>query len=396
MMTAGQVTDLPSTEGVSMRWRSSARPRSFPESGMATRIQVLLAICLLATVSAIARAETCTTQSGLAPTERDAIADATRNLAAKVQSNDAAGLRAASVAELAKDFGALQYLVGQTAPKLTGEVVTVDQVYLLDASNLKRNPDGSAPDAEFFCSLNRSTMEAEFVIPALPPGKYAFTMVTLAPASAAASPAPWRLSFLMRQEPPDPAQGKWLLAGFYPKPITAAGHDGLWYWTQARQFAKDKQPWNAWLYYQAAQKLLQPADFVISTHLDKLRTEAAAAAPPALSEGVSIDAPLVVKAADGAEYHFTGLGVDDSLAQSSLDIEVHLRVEPPPAPDSNAKPAPAPATDPVAARKRNNAAASALIAAYPELRKPFHGVWVYADTPGQNPFATEQPMSDIK
>jgi hypothetical protein len=385
--------------------QSLARSCSSPARAASGRAPALLAICLLAATTIYVHAETCTTQSGVAPAERDAIADAARNLAAKVQSNDAAALRRNSVAELAKDFSALQYLVGQTAPRLTGGQATVEQVYLLDASTLKRNPDGSASDAEFFCSLNRTTMEAEFVIPALPPGKYAFAMVNIAPSPGAAAPAPWRLSFLLRQEPPDPAHGKWLLAGFYPKPMTAAGHDGLWYWTQARQFAKDKQPWNAWLYYQAAQKLLQPADFVISTHLDKLRTEAAAAAPPALSEGVSVDAPLVVKSADGAEYHFTGLGVDDSLAQSSLDIEVHLRVDTPapPSPDANSNPnakaesKPVPASaDPAAARKRNNAAASALIAAYPELRKPFHGVWVYADTPGQNTFATEQPMSDIK
>jgi hypothetical protein len=202
-------------------------------------------------------------------------------------------------------------------------------------------------------------------------------MVTVAPPAGAAKPTPWRLSFLMRQE-----QGKWLLAGFYPKPMTAAGHDGLWYWTQARQMVKDKQAWNAWLYYQAAMKLLQPADFVLSTHLDKLRTEAVKAAPPALSEGVSVDAPLVVKGTDGTEYHFTGLGVDDSLAQASLDIETHLHV------DSVA--------DQAAARKRNNDAANALLAAYPELRKPFHGVWVYSEAPGQNPFATEQPMAEVK
>ena len=76
-------------------------------------------------------------------------------------------------------------------------------------------------------------MEAEFAIPALPPGKYAFAMVTVAPAPVATKPAPWHLSFLMRQE----QRGKWLLAGFYPKPMTAAGHDGLWYWTQARKMA---------------------------------------------------------------------------------------------------------------------------------------------------------------
>ena len=347
--------------------------------------RALLAATLLAfapLTAAITSAETCITQSGLAAPERDSIADAARTLATEVQMNDAAALRASSIPEITKDFGSLQSLIAATAPQLTGGVVTVDQVYLLDASTLKRNADGSAPDAQFFCSLNRSSMEAEFVIPALPPGKYAFAMVNSTAPTGATKPSPWRLSFLMRQDAP----GKWSLAGFYPRAMTAAGRDGLWYWTQARELVKQKQPWNAWLYYQAAQKLLQPAPFVVSTHLDKLRTEATAAAPPALSEGVSVDAPLLMKAADGTEYRFTGLGVDDSLAQSSLDIAVHLSVGPGDAVKS----------DPAAARKRNNAAAAALLAAYPELRKPFHGVWVYAETPGQNPFATEQPMADIQ
>ena len=234
----------------------------------------LLAAGLLATLASVARAETCTTQSGLSDAERDSLANAARGLAAKVQNNDAAGLRALSVDEVSKDFGALQYLAAVTSPKLAGGTATLDQIYLLDAATLQRNADGSAPDAQFFCSLNRSTMEADFLIPALPPGKYGFAIVNVmgaaqpaAGASVAASPesgsaptAPWRLSFLLRQE-----QGKWLLAGFYPKPLTAAGHDGLWYWTQARQLVKDKQPWNAWLYYQEAQSLLLPANFVGSS-----------------------------------------------------------------------------------------------------------------------------------
>jgi len=308
----------------------------------------------------------------MAQPERDGIADAAKNLATMVQANSAAGLRSAVVAEVAKDFGGLQYLVGVTAPKLAGDVPVVEQVYLLDASALKRNADGSAPDTQFFCSLNRSTMETEFVIPALPPGKYAFAMVAMTPPTGVAT---WRLSLLLRQE-----QGKWLLAGFYPRALTAAGHDGLWYWTQAREMVKAKQPWNAWLYYQEAEKLLQPADFVVSTHYDKLRTEALDAAPPALSEGVSIDAPLVVKAADGAEYHFVGLDLDD--AQAGLDIAVHVHFDP--------------ASDPAAARKRNSDAASALLAAYPELRKPFHGMRVYGEAAGQNSFSTELPMAEIK
>jgi len=51
--------------------------------------------------------------------------------------------------------------------------------------------------------------------------------------------------------------------------------------------------------------------------------------------------------------------------------------------------------DAAAARKRNADAMVALLAAYPELRKPFHGVWVFAEAAGQNPFVTEQPMSEI-
>jgi hypothetical protein len=330
-----------------------------------------LAAGLVASSAPLAQAETCTTQSALSEADRNAIASAATAIATDVQTNNAAALRAASIADLQKDFGGLQYLASVTSPKLTG-TATVQQLYVLDASTLKPNPDGSPSDSQFFCSLNRTTMEADFLIPQLPPGKYAFVIVDYAGATP-----PWRLSLLLRQD-----QGKWLLAGFYPKSLTAAGHDGLWYWTQARLLVKQKQPWNAYLYYDEAQNLLRPADFVLSTHLDKLRTEASAAAPPALSDGVTPDAPLVVKSAAGEEFHFTSLGLDDSLGQPAPDIVVHLHADPLP--------------DPTAARKRNADAMSALLAAYPELRKPFHGVWVYADVPGQAPFATEQPMAEIK
>jgi hypothetical protein len=252
-----------------------------------------------------------------------------------------------------------------------GGTVQVEQVYLLDGSQLKRGADGSVPDAQFFCSLNKSAAEADFIISGLAPGRYGFAIVDVRDGSS-----PWRLSFLLRQD-----QGQWVMAGFYPKPLMAAGHDGLWYWTQARLMTAQKEHWNAWLYYQQAESLLTPANFIQSTHLEKLKTEASAAAPPALSEGVSPEAPLVVKGANGAEYHFTGLGVDDSLAKEKIDLAAHLKVDQ--------------IGDPVAARKRNTDAMVALLTAYPELRKPFHGVWIIADVPGQNPFATEQAMSEI-
>lgn len=321
-------------------------------------------------LSGVASAEVCTTQSQMTASDRDALAAAGHDLAMKVQTDDVKGLQAATVAEYAKDFSGIGDVVGTTAAKLKGGTIAVEQVYLLDGTQLKRNADGSAPDAQFFCSLNKSVAEVDFLIPGLLPGRYGFVMVNVQ------STSPWQLSFLLRQD-----QGRWSMAGFYPKALTAAGHDGLWYWTQARAMAARNEHWNAWLYYQQAQALLQPAGFVQSSHLEKLKSEQVAAAPPALSEGISPTTPLVVKGTADAEYRFIGLGVDDSLGATKIDVVAHLKVDQ--------------LGDAAVAKKRNSDAASALLAAYPELRRAFHGVWIFAEAAGQNPYATEESMSEI-
>lgn len=334
---------------------------------MKFRIALLAAGMLL---SGVAGAEVCTTQSQMTAADRNALAATARDLAAKVQADDVKGLQAATVAEYAKDFSGIGDVVGTTAAKVKGGALEVEQIYLLDGSDLKKNTDGSAPDAQFFCSLNKSVAEVDFLIPGLLPGRYAFAMVNVQ------SAAPWQLSFLLRQD-----QGRWELAGFYPKALTAAGHDGLWYWTQARAMATRKEHWNAWLYYQQAQALLQSTGFVQSSHLEKLKSEQSAAAPPALSDGISPQAPLVVKGADGTQYRFIGLGVDDSLGAAKIDVVAHLKVDA--------------LGDAATAKKRNADATSALLAAYPELRKAFHGVWIFTEAAGQNPYATESAMSEI-
>ncbi|MBS1821752.1 MAG: hypothetical protein JST61_07240 [Acidobacteria bacterium] len=333
----------------------------------------MLAVTAL-TAATVAGGETCTTQSAMAPADRDALAAAARNMAQRVEANDAAGLRALTIAAYANDFGAIQNLVASTSAKVKGATPVVEQIYLLDATDLKKPTDGADKfngSAQFLCTLNKSIAEADFSIPGLPAGKYGFAIV-----EARGIAAPWRLSFLLQQ-----VQGQWQMAGFYPRPMTAAGRDGLWYWTEARTMAKNKEQWNAWLYYQQAEALLNPANMIQSTHLEKLHNEQTAVAPPAISSGVSADTPLVVKGANGAEYHFTGLGVDDSLAKDKVDVTARLKVDD--------------VGDPVAARKRNTDAASALVAAYPELRKGFYGVWIFAEAPGQNPYATEMAMNEI-
>jgi hypothetical protein len=320
---------------------------------------------------AVACAESCTTQSAMTETDRTSLAAAVRGLAEKVQNNDAAGLQAITIPEYANNFSAIQSAVASASGSIKGATLVVEQVYLLDATDLKPGPDGKPGNAQFLCTLNHSIAEADFSIPSLPAGKYAFGIV-----EARGIPAPYRLSFLLQQE-----KGAWHMAGFYPRAMTAAGHDGLWYWTEARKMAKGKEQWSAWLYYQQAEALLNPTSMIQSTHLEKLRNEQAAAAPPALSDGISESTPLVVKGADGTEYHFVGLGVDDSLAKEKIDVIARLKVDQ--------------LGDAAVAKKRNTDAMSALVAAYPELRKNFHGVWMVAQAPGQNPYAIELAMNEI-
>jgi hypothetical protein len=346
----------------------------------------------LFSVGHAALAETCTTQSEMQPADRDHIAGAALLLGVKIQANDIAGLRPLVSPEYDKDPGPMTSLVAGIAPKLKDASLVLEQMYLLDASTLKPGVDGKPSDAEFFCTLNRSPAAADFLIPGLPSGRYAFVIM-----HATGTKAPWSLSFLLRQE------HGWLMAGLYPKPLTAAGHDGVWYWTQARVLATQRQRWNAYLYYREAQTLLQPVNFVSSTNLEQLRKEAEAATPPALSSGVSPATPLVVKAADGAEYRFTDLALDDSLGGDQLDVAVHLEQEESPEAASpsqtTADTAPpkkkAAAPVPLSPKARSSNAVAALLAAYPELRSRFHGVWVFADVPGLSPVATEQPMAQI-
>ena len=116
----------------------------------------------------------------------------------------------------------------------------------------------------------------------------------------------------------------WKMAGFYPHARTAAGHDGLWYWTTARADAKAGKKWLAWVLYGEADQLLRPANFITSTHLDQLRSERRSNAPGELSEGISPEAPLVIKAKDGSEFRFTSLGSvateDGKIAQSGAAL----------------------------------------------------------------------------
>ena len=52
-------------------------------------------------------------------------------------------------------------------------------------------------------------------------------------------------------------------------------------------------------------------------------------------------------------------------------------------------------SDPVATHAQIVDLMKAMLAQYPQLRQAFHGLWVHAHAPNQNPYAIELPMNQI-
>lgn len=323
-----------------------------------SRFALVGALALL--TPALALAVSCTMQSGMTDDQRNALLDSSRQIALAVQSGNSTAVQALTIPSVAANFSGIAGSIETLSPKMKGASITVNDLYLLDASDL------TAPqNTEFFCSSTTSpSLHLEVSIPQLPPGKYG-----LALAHATGVEHPQQLALLLSNS------GSWRLAGFFFKPMLFNGHNSVWYWTRARQFVADKQTWNAHFYYQMAVDLASPVNFLITPNLQKLRSEQQAVDAPDIP---TKQQPLVLTA--GTEkFTITNVHPDDTLG--SLDLVVNYDT--------------ADVSDPVATRTRNLAVMKALLARHPGLRSGFHGLWVFANAPGQRPFGIEQPMSEI-
>ncbi len=337
-------------------------------SGMKSGWLKLGLAVLVVLTPTLAAGQSCTTQAKLNGLVRSSLADAALALALDVKADNVAKLKSEAIEEYAASFSAATALIDRTAAKIGGDTLQVTQLYLLDARNRKSADQG---DADFSCPLADSTAETDFSISGLPPGMYAFVMVEANGSNA------WLVSMLLRQD-----AGHWKLAGLYPHPRKAEGHDGLWYWTKAREAAKANQLWSAWLLYGEADQLLRPANFVGTTNLDKLHSEQRAATPPELADGIGMENPLVLKGASGAQIRLTSVSSEGSEDGSRLNLVLHY------VPDAALAGGPQ-------AMAQNAAAGGALLNAHKELRDGFDGVIVIADVKGQSPFVTEQKIDEI-
>ncbi len=137
-------------------------------------------------------------------------------------------MRAQTIPAVASNFGGIANTIQSMNASIQRATLTVDLLYLLDATDMK-----AAQDAQFFCGVTGSPLTVEVTIPSLPPGKYALAVL-----HATGVEHPQQLSMILQNEPLNSAV--WKLAGFFTKPMTIDGHDGLWFWRQARTYRRQK------------------------------------------------------------------------------------------------------------------------------------------------------------
>jgi len=317
----------------------------------------LAAICALPMT---ARAANCTSQAEIPASDRDQIAAAGTQLAVQIANQDFNGLQAALLPAEAGDWEGIRAAAEHAAALVKGGQLQIRNVYLLDATML------TAPaDTQFFCSDATGSITVTLNMRGLPPGRYA---VVLADALGAAQAG--QLGFVLGWDKTAPG---WRLGGLSARQGAFDGHDGVWYWSRAREVAKQDLTWSAWYCYETARYLLVPVDFLSSPNLEKLAQEQGQlkSSPRDAFPFTLTDGPRTWK--------IDAVRLDTSLDQPDLGVTYESMG----------------VTDPAAARTEAVAVLSALLKEHPGLKQNFHGLWAYAMKDGKRTFAIELPMTQI-
>jgi hypothetical protein len=347
--------------------------------GLAMGLAAPAALLVLLAAPAWVRATTCTTQAELLPQDRAALASAAGRLAEAVAAEDFPALKAALLSAVASDWEEIHQAVEAAAPLVKGGRMQLRSLYLLDASSL------AAPaDTQFFCSNSSGSLTVSLTMKALPPGRYAVVL-----ADAAGAPLGGQLAFILAW---DGSGSTWKLGGLTVRPGVLDGHDGLWWWTRARELARMDQPgtgqsetdaastnsvktnsWSAWYAYEAARRLLVPVDFLSSPNLEKLDAEQAQ-----IRNSPHDAFPLTL--ADGPRtWKIDAMRLDPTLLHADLGVVYESTG----------------VADPAAQRTEAVAVLSALLKAQPGVRENFHGLWAYAMKNGKRTPVIELPMAQI-
>jgi hypothetical protein len=321
-----------------------------------------LAIFVLGSLPLRGLAASCTTQAALQPQDRNALASIGGRLAMAVLGQDYTALQAALLPAEAGDWDGIRGEVELGAPLVKNGQVQLRNIFLLDASTLT-----AVADTQFFCSNTTGALTVTMNMRALPPGKYAVVL-----ADAAGAPLGGQIGLVLAWDPTG-ATPAWELAGLTVRQGTFDGHDGVWYWSRARELMKADQPWSAWFSYEAARYLLVPVDFLSSPNLERLGQE------QSQIKGSPLDVfPLSLQDGDRT-WKIDAVRLDASLRQADLAVVYESTG----------------VTDPAAVRTEAGAVLSALLKAQPSLRQSFHGMWAVAVKDGKRTPVIELPMAQI-
>jgi hypothetical protein len=302
--------------------------------------------------------------------DRDALVAAGGRLAAAAMQQDEATLHAALLPAEAAEWDGIREAVELAAPLVKGGQVQLRNLYLLDATTL------TAPaDTQFFCSNATGSLTVTMNMRALPPGRFAVVL-----ADAAGAPLGGQLGLVLAWSGTG-ADAGWKLAGLSIRQGILDGHDGVWYWTRARELARADQPrsdaWSAWYCYEAARYLSVPVDFISSPNLEKL-TQEQAQVKSATGNSPQEAFPYTVPAGDRS-WKIDAVRLDPSLHQADLAVIYESTG----------------VTDPAAVRTEATAVLSAFLKAQPALRGNFHGLWAISVTNGKRTPVMELPMAQI-
>jgi hypothetical protein len=312
------------------------------------------------------QATSCTTQGELQPQDRNAISSIAGRLALAIVGQDFGSLQAALLPAEAGDWAGIHDSVELGAPLVKDGQVQLRNIYLLDAST-----QTATEDTQFFCSNTTGSLTVTMNMRSLPPGKYAVVL-----ADAVGAPLAGQIGLVLALDTTGGAPA-WKLAGLTVRQGTFDGHDGVWYWSRARELAKPEQAatsgWPAWFAYEAARYLLVPVDFLSSPNLEKLGQE------QAQIKNSPVDAfPYSLQDGDRT-WKIDAVRLDASLRQPDLAVIYESTG----------------VSDPAAVRTEAGAVLSAVLKAQPGLRQSFHGLWAVAMKDGKRTPIIELPMAQI-
>ncbi|MGO9864933.1 MAG: hypothetical protein ACLPLR_15075 [Terriglobales bacterium] len=317
--------------------------------------------------SACAQGQICQSTEDMDASVRTALEAAAKRYFEMSARGDTLALEQNSIASVVANFARIEAAVKENQGGFSGAQATVRPPFLLSV-------EGPAPlaRAEFLCGVfaksGQTNDSAVFVLNNLPPGKYGVTILDVNGGPAA---VPMTLTLVLEQR-----YGEWKLAGFFPRPSRAAGHDAAWFTQRASDFKAKPQNRNAWLYYREAIFLAAPVDMMSTLATDQLYDAAQAVEP----SDVPLSGKTVDLSAGGKMYVLTE--ISPLAVGNDLDVVVRYQA--------------ADVSDTARTFQENTVVIKALVAKFPELRDAFAGVVARAVEPSGRDYGTLLGMKDIK